>query len=160
MAGLFALSLLSACGLETTIDGDVAGFDIPAVGTMEWGGKYIFFSDEELGCADLWWVHHTYSSGLDPTDGLVDDMVGIQFTFLDDDDAFAGNFSVAADAPVSAKVLMLEGGAFDQSRGRSGTFVIDELESDGVASGTFDVTFDDGTFSGTWEADFCVNLPD
>ena len=66
MTTLLALSMLTACELETTIDGDVAGFDIPTVSTMYWGGKYLFFANEELDCVELAAVHHTYSTGVDP----------------------------------------------------------------------------------------------
>ncbi len=157
MTTLLALTLLTGCELETTIDGDVAGFDIGSVGTMFWGGKYLFFADEELDCVDLAWVHHTYSSGVDP---VGEDVTGLQFTFLDDPEAYTGFFSIGADAPISAKLLAVEGGAFTEFRGRSGTLTIDELEASDLASGTFEVDFDDGTLSGTWEADYCVNLPD
>ncbi len=157
MTPLFALALLTGCELESTIDGSVAGFDMPTVATMNWGGKYLFFADEELDCVDLAWVHHTYSSGVDPAG---QDLIGLQFTFLDDPEAYTGFFSIGADAPISAKLLAIEGGAFTEFRGREGTLTIDELEAEGVASGSFEVTFDDGTLSGTWETDYCVNLPD
>jgi hypothetical protein len=159
MTPLLGLILLTSCTLETTIDGAVAGFDVSIVGTMYWGGKYLFFADEELDCVDLDFVHHTYTGGKDPRDGD-GDFVALQFTFLDDPDAYTGFFSIGGDAPISGKLLVVEGGAFTEFRARSGSLTIDELEDNGVASGIFDVAFDDGTMTGTWETDFCVNLPD
>lgn len=157
MTPLLALSLLTACELETTIEGSVGGFDIGTVATMSWGGKYLFFANETVDCVDQAWVHHTYSQGVDP---VGEDLVGLQFTFLDDPEAYEGFFSIGGDAPISAKLLVVEGGAFTEFRGRSGTLTIDSLEDQGVASGTFDVDFDDGSLTGTWETDYCVNLPD
>ncbi len=146
-----------ACGPPaTTISGTVAGYALEAPATTYFGGQYLFFADVELDCKDVAWVNSYYSVTEPPTDR---DLVALQFTFVDDD-VFPGLFSLAPGGPVSAKLLVLEGGAFSIFTARDGTLQVDEVTEKDAAAGSFVASFDDGELEGTYATTWCQNLPD
>jgi len=156
------LMCIAACGPgPTTVEGSVDGQSFSDIGTVFWGGRYLVILDQELDCIDLSFVNHTYSEGADFGDTS---FVGLQFTFSRGTEVFPGNFSVEGAAEVNAKFLNYKDGIFDASdevRGRSGTFVVDKVGDKEWAEGSFDISFgDSGDLTGSFAADWCVNLPD
>ena len=148
----------------TLIDGEVAGNTLQEPATVMWGGPFVLFTDAELTCFDVAWVRRTYDQAVAPTDF---DFVGLQFAF-DNIEPIAGTFSVqGTDAAVSAKALVVTGGAFIESRGREGNLVLDApIEKENPITGQFWVDFGedaDGNALGSYEttffqAEYCSNL--
>ncbi|MCB9758702.1 MAG: hypothetical protein H6739_02585 [Alphaproteobacteria bacterium] len=155
-AHLIIIPLLVGCGPDTVIEGSVAGKALDEPGTLFWGGPFVILADRDLTCMDVAFARSTYSAGVSPTDF---DFVGLQFHF-NDAEVFEGVFSVVGDAPVHAKALVVEGGAFIDYVARSGTLEIDTWDDRGTIEGKFDVGFGD---EGSWSAEFfdaewCLNL--
>jgi hypothetical protein len=163
MRFLLTLPLLAiGCGpTPTIVDGTVSGASIGTAGTAFWGGRYLIFVDKALDCLDVSFVNHTYSEGADFGDT---DFSALQFTFSRGTDVFPGNFSVQGAAEVTAKFLDYRDGVFDaddEVRGREGTLFVDKVADKDVASGEFDIDFgEDQILSGSFSAEWCVNLPD
>ncbi len=158
----FVISLLASCGPEPTIiDGSIDGHDFSAPLTAYFGGRYIFFSNVDLDCMGVHWVHHTYTPGQDPAE---QDLLAIQFTFGMGSEVAAGYYNLDDRAQVDASALVIEGGAFQEFRVDEGELTIDELEDRELATGSFDLSrfydTDEGSLSGTFSAEWCVNLPD
>ena len=57
-----------------------------------------------------------------------------------------------------ADLLVVSGGALSVFDARTGAVVVDEVEEEGITSGSFDLGFDDGTLSGSFEMEYCNNL--
>jgi hypothetical protein len=152
------LALLLACtGDETVITGSVDGESLELPGTVFWGGPFVVFMDESLGCFDVDWVRRTYDAGTSPSES---DVVALQFGF-DDDTPQQGVSSVGGtDSIADAKMVIVRGGAFTEIRDRDGTITIDTMEPQGDMEGSFSVNFGD---SGSLEtsyfyAEYCNNL--
>ena len=151
-------ALVSACGAETFADitGEVEGVKVNAT-TFYWGGPYLVFTDTESDCKDMSWVQRgpTYENGgTAPTDS---DMVALLFTF-EATDVVETNASLEGDAPVDARVLTVEGDALTVYKAREGTLIVDSLEDEGVATGSFALGFEDGSLNGEFEIEWCNNL--
>jgi len=159
--------LLVALGCKpdpTVIDGQVEGYTLEEPATVMWGGPFVLFTDEALTCFDVAWVRRTYDQAESPTDF---DFIGMQFAF-DNTEPVAGTFSVeGSEAAVSAKSLVVAGGAFIETRGREGNIVIDAPVDNGQPlTGQFWVSFgedEDGNSRGQYEAtwfyaEYCSNL--
>ena len=134
------LLLALGCGPEPTlIDGQVNGESLNEPLTAFWGGPFVLFTDKSLSCFEVDWVRRTYDAAEAPTDF---DFVGLQFSF-DNTEPVAGTFSVeGTNAAVSAKALVVTGGAFVEARGRTGNLVVDGgFEEDDWMFGSFDVDF-------------------
>lgn len=152
---LSLITLAAGCEDPIVVDGAVDGFDINEAGTIFFGGPFILVTDEVLECRDMAWVQRTYDVSAAPTDF---DFVGLQFTY-DEDDVSTGNYSVAGEAAVYAKALVVSGGVFTEYRSNGGELVLTGLESNTLATGSFNVTFDEGSFSTElFEAEWCVNM--
>jgi len=157
-----AVALFAACGPEPTlIDGSVDSRDFSESLTAYFGGRYLFFSNVELDCMGVHWVHHTYTPGVDPAE---DDLFGIQFTFGMGSEVAAGYYNLNDRAQVDASALIIEGGAFQEFRVDEGELTVDEVTDRDLAVGSFDLSrfydTDEGSLSGTFSAEWCVNLPD
>jgi hypothetical protein len=151
-------ALLPGCGADTFADitGEVGGVKVNAT-TFYWGGPYLMFTNTEGDCEDVAWVNRgpTYENGgTAPTDF---DMITLLFTF-EATDVVETNASLEGDAPVDARVLTVEGDALTVYKAREGTLIIDSLEDEGVATGTFALGFEDGELSGEFEVEWCNNL--
>ncbi len=152
------LLLALGCAPEATIiDGTIAGFDISEPQTAFFGGRYVVFATEALDCMDVDWVHHTYAAGDDP---VGQDLVALQFTFANQDEVSVGHFNISGAAQVKGSGLVRKAGAFTEYRGSEGTLIVDEAEEKGWSTGTFEIILkeDAGTLSGTWSAEWCINL--
>ncbi|MCB9745937.1 MAG: hypothetical protein H6740_25405 [Alphaproteobacteria bacterium] len=153
------LLLATACGEPTIIDGTVAGQTIGEPSTAFFGGPFLFFSPQNLDCKEVSFVRAIYDAGSSPTDF---DFFGVQFAFDGgaDSQMREGTFSVEGDGEVAAKALLVEGGAFQEFRARTGTLTIESYEDLDHVSGSFSVGFnDDGSLSSTYfDAEWCVNM--
>jgi len=159
---LFLPLLAVGCGpAPTVVEGTVSGSSIGTAGTAFWGGRYLIFVDKVLDCVDVSFVNHTYSEGADFGD---ENFSALQFTYSRGTDVFPGNFSVQGAAEVTAKFLDYRDGVFDaddETRGREGTLFVDEVKDKESATGEFDIDFGDDQFlTGTFAAEWCINLPD
>ncbi|MCB9742995.1 MAG: hypothetical protein H6741_02630 [Alphaproteobacteria bacterium] len=151
-----ALLLAAGCAEPTIIDGNVAGQVIDEPATAYFGGPFLFFSPQNLECKEVAFVRKIYDAGSSPTDF---DFFGVQFAF-DEDKLAEGVYSVEGDGVVAAKALLVQGGAFQEFRARTGTLTVDNYEDEHHVDGAFDIGFgDDGSLSTTYfDAEFCVNL--
>lgn len=151
------LLLAAGCGGSYAIvDGEVAGKGLADINTVMFGGPFIIFTDAELDCLDVAFVTRHYSQGESVTDF---DFRLLQFAFTDPE-VYAGVFNLAGEASVTAKFLVQTDGAFAEYRGREGILEVDDYQEDQLALGIFDVSFDEGTLSGEYEAEWCRNLKD
>ncbi len=149
--------LSTGCGGPyALIEGNVAGKDLSQVNTVMFGGPFIVFADADLDCLDMSFVSRHYTQGEAVTDF---DFRLLQFAFTDPD-VFEGVFNLAGEASVTAKFVSQTDGAFGEHRGREGILEVDALEADKLALGIFDVSFDEGSLSGEYEAEWCRNLKD
>jgi hypothetical protein len=157
----FPLFGMACSPAETVVEGTVDGQSIGTAGTAFWGGRYLIFVDKALDCLDMSFVNHTYSEGTDLGDT---DFVALQFTYSRGTEVFPGNFSVQGAAEVNAKFLNYSDGvldAADETRGREGTILVEEVGDKAWASGEFNIDFgEDQNLSGSFAADWCINLPD
>ena len=149
--------LLVACGdkLPTEANGDVAGQSLD-IQTAFWGGPFVLLTNAELDCKDVAWVERVYTIGVAPVDT---DLVALQITF-NDSDVTEGVYDVTGEAPVGGRFLSITGGGFTEYTARTGNVEIVDLASGGDASGIFDLSFDDVSLSGSFEAENCSNLKD
>ena len=154
-----ALTPLCACGAQSTADitGTVAGHKMNATAYF-WGGPYLVFTDHEDECLDMAWVKRgpTYENGGPaPTDY---DMTALLFTF-EATDVVSTNTNLEGDAPVDARLLVVEGDTLTVFKARTGTLVVDSVEEEGMALGNFDIGFQDyWQLSGDFEIEWCNNL--
>jgi hypothetical protein len=106
---------------------------------------------------DLAFVVPAYEDGVAATDR---DVALLQFTF-GQTDVNLGRTAVDVGASVSATVVNIVGDASGYTRAESGLLIVDAVDpsENGLASGSFeDVTFEDGTLAGTFNATWCRNL--
>ena len=152
---LVLIPLAAGCADPIVVDGAVDGFNINEAGSIFFGGPFIVVTDVALDCRDMAWVQRTYDVAAAPTDF---DFVGLQFTY-DEDDVSTGNYSVAGEAAVYAKALVVSGGVYTEYRSNGGELVVSELAPSSLVTGSFNVTFDEGSF-GTelFEAEWCLNM--
>jgi hypothetical protein len=151
------LLLVTGCGGPyALVEGKVAGKGLTEVNTVMFGGPFIIVSDVELECMDAAFVTRHYSQGEAVTDF---DFEMLQFSFSDPE-VTTGVYNLAGEASVTSKFLVQSDGAFAEYRGREGNLEVDQLEEDSFAVGIFNVSFDDGTLEGEYEAEWCRNLKD
>ena len=103
----------------------------------------------------MYWVKRTWIDGDQAP--VSSDMVALQFTY-NEGDVVAGTYSVEGAAPVTADLLVVEAGALQVFDASTGSILVDEVENGGIASGTFDLGFDEGSISGSFEVEYCNNL--
>ncbi len=142
----------------TEISGEVAGEQFNEIGTAYFGGPFLLFVDEALDCLDAYWITRNYTTGMPVHESFELDFLAMQFAFSGDG-LLEGQFNVAGEAQVASKLLVQQNGILEEYRGRGGELFIDILDDD-EATGTINITFDDGEMTGTFFADHCVNLKD
>ncbi len=151
------LSLAAGCGGSyAVVDGEVAGKGLNDINTVMFGGPFIIITDAQLDCLDVAFVTRHYSQGEAVTDF---DFRLLQFAFSDPE-VNSGVYNLAGESSVTAKYLVQTDGAFAEYRGREGNLEVDDLEEDKFALGIFDVSFDEGSLSGDYQAEWCRNLKD
>jgi hypothetical protein len=155
MHALSALFVLVGCGGGGTaeVTGTVAGHQIGEIKTAMHGGPFIVLLDSEVDCIDLAWVDTNYQDGASPAPDL--SFAGVQFQFAEA--PLEGTFSVYGDSTVLTYGYDNNGESFSVEGGRDGTLTIDEV-SDDVIVGSFDVTYVEGSATGTFETEYCRNL--
>ncbi len=145
----------AATGAE--IEGTAGGIQW---GSSDWvfvGARYVIISQIEVECRDIDWIERNYDEGVSPTDN---DTSLLQLAFSSSEEVPAGRFPVAQGGQVEGTIVNVTGDAFEETPATAGTLDIDSVEVEGVATGTFDaLTFEDGgTLSGSFTAEWCVNL--
>ncbi len=148
---------LAACGgAQATVEGTAGEIAWGETQSVFVGARYVVISATELDCLDIDWISRNYDEGVKPTDLNVSTL---QFTFASGDSVQEGKFPVAQGGQVQATIVNVSGDVFHEFNATTGTLVVDTVEEEGTATGTFDgVAFDDGTLSGSFTAEFCVNL--
>lgn len=155
---LLLTATLVGCGADTFADisGQVDGTKLNAT-SFYWGGPYLAFTNTESSCEDMAWIDRgpTYENGATaPTDY---DMVTLLFTF-EETDVVETNVSLEGDAPVDARVLTVVDDALTVYKAREGTLIVDALEDEGLAAGSFALSFEEGELTGEYEVEWCTNL--
>lgn len=156
----FALaSALTGCGAKSfaTINGSVDGVKLKAA-NFYWGGPFVVFTNLEGECSDVSWVDlgPRFSTGAEPP--VADDLVALLFTY-NDSDVVAGDNSVAGNAPVDARLIVIDDGAMTVTLADEGTIDVTDIDKDeGNAVGTFGLTFENGSLDGEFDVEWCNNL--
>lgn len=157
-AALLLPAALIGCAPDTFADisGEVDGTKINAT-SFFWGGPYLAFTNTESTCEDMAWINRgpTYENGgTAPTDY---DMVTLLFTF-EETDVVETNVSLEGDAPVDARVLTVVDDALTVYKAREGTLIVESVEEEGLATGSFALSFEEGELTGDYEIEWCTNM--
>lgn len=136
------------------VTGTVGGYSLNA-NSWYWGGPFLVLASRDYDCIDMSWVKRTWVGGDEAP--VSADVTALQFTY-NEGDVVTGTYSVEGAAPVKADLLVVEAGALQVFDARTGALVLEDLEDEGIATGSFDLGFDDGTLSGSFEAEYCNNL--
>lgn len=152
-------ALGSGCGSEpfADISGSVDGVSLKAA-NFYWGGPFMVFTNLEGECADVSWVDlgPRFSTGGEPP--VADDLVALLFTY-NDSDVVEGDNSVAGNAPVDARLIVIEDAAMTVTLAEEGSIDITALDKEeGNAAGTFGLTFENGSLDGDFDVEWCNNL--
>ena len=154
-----ALALFGAgCAPDTyaEISGSVEGISIKPL-TYYWGGPFLLFTSTEDDCMDVAWIQRgpTFASG---DEAPVDyDLISLLFTF-EGDAVCEGNYSVADDSVVDARVLSVQNGVLNVYKATSGELIVDEFNKDEHALGQFELGFDNGDLKGDFQIEYCNNM--
>jgi len=151
------LAALVGCGGATaSVEGTAGDVSWGSTDFVYFGARYIVISAAEIDCRDIDWVNRNYDEGVAPTDL---DVTTLQFTFTSGDSVAQGRFPVAEGGQVTSTIVNVSGDVFHEYNASAGTLQVDAAEEDGTATGSFDsVTFEDGSITGTFTAEWCVNL--
>lgn len=150
-------ALLSACGGgNADVEGVAGGIQWGASDHVYVGARYVVISAVEVDCRDIDWVDRNYDEGVKPTEGSTS---LLQFTFASGDDVEQGKFPIQQGGQVQATIVNISGDVFYEFSATGGTLSVDSVAEEGEATGSFEaVTFEDGTLSGSFAAEWCVNL--
>jgi len=163
MPFLLSITILTTgCSkLFADVTGSVDGHKL-AAGTAYWGGPVLLITDSDMDCDELSWISYSkngngYQDGEDL--GNDESFTALQFTYesaaLQD-----GKLSIVGmpPSPAFAYFMVSESGTIGMYKATSGNI---ELETDkkNRVNGTFELGFgDDGTLSGEFAIENCVNL--
>jgi hypothetical protein len=156
---LFSLGFAAiGCGGGTYADikGSVEGIKINA-NAFFFGGPFIVFTDHESECLDVSWVKRgsSFASGAEPPTDYNQNV--LLFTYSEDA-VVAENISVAGESLVTAHVLSVQGGNLAVYDAVDGFIDVTEITKKDHAVGEFDLTFENGALSGSFEVESCNNL--
>lgn len=153
---LVTLGLIGCGGASATVEGTAGGI---SWGESTWayaGARYIVISAVELECRDVSWVETSYDEGVAPADF---DLSVLQFAFPSAESIAEGRSAVSQGGQAEATIVNVSGNVFHEYEATGGTLDVDSVEQDSSAAGSFEsVTFEDGTLSGSFTAEWCVNL--
>ncbi len=154
---LLLLFPLAACGgAEATVEGTAGDIAWGSSTSVYFGARYVLISATEIDCRDVSWVSSNYDESVKPTDLNVSTL---QFTFASGDSVEEGKFPVAQGGQAQATIVNVSGDVFHEYNATAGTLVVDSVEADETATGSFeDLAFQDGMLSGSFTAEHCVNL--
>lgn len=150
------ISGLAACTQpEAQIDGSVAGIQFNDTEHVFFGGEYLVVGASDIECMDLAFIEEVYDISEPPTDGSVQ---LLQLAWIAGD-MTTGSVPVGISASVEATVLQVTDGTFEvNTRAEAGTVNVESFD-DAWALGSFDgLTFEDGSLSGSFTAEYCRNL--
>lgn len=149
-------TLVGCGGASAQVEGTAGGI---AWGDSTWvyaGARYIVISAIEVECRDVDWVESNYDEGVAPT---TIDVSLLQFAFPSSESIATGRSAVSPGSQAEATIVNLTGDVFHEYPASAGTLDVDSVEEDSSVTGSFDsVTFEDGTLSGSFTAEWCVNL--
>lgn len=157
---LLALAVLplAACGAagSAEISGSAGGITWGDTEYAYFGSSYLVFSNLETDCQSISFVDNNYDDGAPPT---TQDTQLLQFAF-EASEVNEGVFPVAAtDAEVHATIVFIKDGAMVTPDANAGNLTIDAVSAESSVEGSFDsITFEDGSLSGSFTAEWCVNL--
>lgn len=153
---LVLLPLAACSSASGELSGSAGGITWGDTSYAFFGSQFIVFSNLETSCQDIDWINNNYDDGSPASDS---EQQILQFAFAGGAVA-EGTFPVAAvDADVHATIIAISGGAQNTPDANGGILTVDSLDEEDSVSGSFDsVTFEDGSVSGTFTADWCVNL--
>ncbi len=153
---LLLVGLFACGGASAEIEGTAGGVAWSDSSWVYVGARYIVISDIELDCRDADWVESNYDEGVAPTDI---DVTVLQFAFPSSESVSTGRSAISQGGQAEATIVNLAGDVFHEYPATSGTLDVDSVEEDESATGSFEsVTFEDGTLSGSFTAEWCVNL--
>ncbi|MBM4393564.1 MAG: hypothetical protein FJ090_20765 [Deltaproteobacteria bacterium] len=150
------LAALVGCGgASAEVEGTAGGIKFGGTDYVYWGARYVVISMVEVECTGVDWVERNYDEGVAPT--TVDTSV-LQFTFSGDE-LEEGKSSIQQGGQAQATIVNVSGGVFQETNATAGAVTIDSFDDEGLATGSFEtVTFEDGTLSGSFTAEWCRNL--
>ena len=153
---LFPGLLVGCGGALAEVEGTAGGIQWGSSEFVYVGARYVVISAVEVDCRDIDWVDRNYDEGVKPT---ATNPSLLQFTFASRDAVEQGKFAIAQGGQVQSTIITISGDVFNEYNASAGTLSVDSVEDEGAATGSFDaVTFEDGTLSGTFTAEWCVNL--
>ena len=156
LCGLAFTTIGCSGGTFAEVKGSVEGLKINA-NAYFFGGPSIVFTDHESECLDMSWVKRgsSFESGAEaPTDY---NQNALLFTYADDS-VVAENISVAGESLVTAHVISVQGGSLAVYEAVDGYIDVTEISKKDHAIGEFDLTFENGSLSGSFEVESCNNL--
>lgn len=155
---LAAALSITGCGDGTYADitGTVEGLKLNAASFYH-GGPFVVFTTRESECIDMSWVRRG-SSFVTGGEAPVDyDMTSLLFTYANDE-VVDENVSVEGESLVDARLVVVSGGALTVYQGTGGFIDVTEFTKQDNAVGEFDVSFDNGGYTGSFEVPWCNNL--
>lgn len=160
ITGFAAVLVLVGCkGPNAEITGTTLGIAWGDTKSVYFGEPFIVLSNLDADCMDVSWVERNYDEGESPIDG---DAQILQFVYEDatpDDGVFvAGRQTVDIDTAARATVLSIADGTMQLDRATSGVLNLDVVDEDYVEGSFEAVTFDDGSVTGSFTAEWCRNL--
>lgn len=154
-SALLAAPALACAAPSAEVSGTVGGITFGESSNVFFGASYVVIAHSDTDCEGVSFVERNYDAGVAPTDA---DVQLLQFAFKGDT-VEQGLVQVSLEGPVFSTVVDVTGGAFREHNATAGTLTVDEIVDEERASGTFDtVTFEEGTVSGTFTAEWCRNL--
>ena len=151
-----SVALVGCGGGRASVEGTAGGISFGDTTSVYVGSRYVVISAIPVECRDIDWVDRNYDEGVSPTE--LDTSV-LQFTFASSESVETGKFPIAQGGQVQSTIVNITGNTFHEYNATEGTLTVDSVEEEGTAEGSFDaVSFEDGTVSGTFTAEWCVNL--
>jgi hypothetical protein len=153
---IIPLLLSIGCGDDTIFDitGKVDGTAFTA-DSAYWGGPFVAFVNQPDDCMDYAWVQKSIDENDDPPTDR--DLKALLFTY-EESDVAEGNNSVEGNAPVDARLIIVQDGALTVHRAQTGFLDLAEITKKDRAIGNFTLGFESGDLTGDFEIDWCNNL--
>jgi hypothetical protein len=156
LCGLGFISTACGSGTYADITGSVEGIKVNG-NAYFFGGPFLVFTDHESECMDMAWVRRgsSFASGAEPPTDY--NQNALLFTYSEDK-VVAENISVAGESLVTAHLVSVQGGTMAVYDAVEGFIDVTEFSKNDHAIGEFDLTFENGSLSGSFEVESCNNL--
>lgn len=154
---LFFWLLVGCGGPLAEVQGSAGGVTFGETKYVFFGGPFVVISMDEIECTQLAFARQNYLPDEAPTE---DDVRILQFSWASGSIS-TGPQTIAPDASVAANVVVVTEDDYTDTEASEGLIDIESAEEEGEAIGTFEeVIFEDGTLSGSFTAEWCINLKD